>query len=47
MKLINREVINELLKRAATAPRRRANFNLHPGPEDPVQQVVFSSFIIQ
>jgi cupin fold WbuC family metalloprotein len=40
MKLINREVINELLKRAATTPRRRANFNLHPGPEDPVQRLL-------
>ena len=43
MKLINREVINELLKRATTAPRRRSNFNLHLGPEDPVQRMLVAT----
>jgi cupin fold WbuC family metalloprotein len=43
MKLINPELINELIKRAATTPRRRSNFNLHPVPEDPVQRLLVAA----
>jgi cupin fold WbuC family metalloprotein len=43
MQLINREAIHQLLKRAATAPRRRANLNLHPGPEDPVERLLVAA----
>jgi cupin fold WbuC family metalloprotein len=43
MKLINPELINELIKRASSAPRRRSNFNLHPVPEDPVQRLLVAA----
>jgi hypothetical protein len=34
MKIVTPEVIEELLARAATAPRRRMNLNFHPELSD-------------
>ncbi len=38
MKLVTTALIEELGRQAATAPRRRTNFNLHPQLDDPVQR---------
>ena len=38
MKLIDTALLRELSARAASSPRRRANFNLHHDLEDPVQR---------
>jgi len=43
MKLINRDLITQLLQRAAASPRRRSNFNLHPALEDPVQRLLVAA----
>ena len=43
MKLITQEIINDMIKRAAVAPRRRTNFNLHPVLEDPVQRLLVAA----
>jgi cupin fold WbuC family metalloprotein len=43
MKLINQELINNLIKRAGEGARRRSNFNLHPVPEDPVQRLLVAA----
>jgi cupin fold WbuC family metalloprotein len=37
MKLISRNLIESLLKRAAESPRRRSHYNFHESPADPVQ----------
>lgn len=38
MKLVSNELLAALTLRAQTAPRRRANHNLHPQLDDPVQR---------
>ena len=38
MRLITRELMQELAQEAAASPRRRANLNFHPGLDDPVQR---------
>jgi cupin fold WbuC family metalloprotein len=38
MKTVTAEMIAELLNRAATAPRRRVNLNLHTEPSDPINR---------
>jgi cupin fold WbuC family metalloprotein len=43
MKLINQDLINQLLQRAGSAARRRTNFNLHPALEDPVQRLLVAA----
>ena len=43
MKLINQEIIDELIKRATKGARRRSNYNLHPVPEDPVQRLLVAA----
>jgi cupin fold WbuC family metalloprotein len=43
MKLINKELIDGLIKKATEGTRRRSNFNLHPVPEDPVQRLLVAA----
>ncbi len=43
MKLINQELFDGLIVRAAAAPRRRANHNLHPALDDPVQRLLVAA----
>jgi cupin fold WbuC family metalloprotein len=38
MKIVTTEAIEELLTRAATAPRKRLNLNLHAEPSDPINR---------
>ena len=38
MKIVTTETIAELLTRAATAPRKRLNLNLHAEPSDPINR---------
>jgi cupin fold WbuC family metalloprotein len=38
MKLLDNATLTELLATAADSPRRRANHNIHPVLEDPVQR---------
>jgi cupin fold WbuC family metalloprotein len=38
VKIVTEEAISDLLRRAAAAPRRRLNFNLHAGPDDPINR---------
>jgi len=39
MQLISQQLLDDLVRRARAAPRRRANHNLHPTLEDPVQRL--------
>jgi cupin fold WbuC family metalloprotein len=38
MKIVGRELLDRLTVKAAASPRRRANENLHPALEDPIQR---------
>jgi cupin fold WbuC family metalloprotein len=38
MKHVDDTLLDALTQKAKDSPRRRMNFNLHPGPEDPVQR---------
>jgi len=38
MKLLSAKLLDELALQAAASPRRRAHFNVHAGPADPVQR---------
>lgn len=38
MKVIDQETLSRLSMDAAQRPRRRANMNLHPTPDDPIQR---------
>jgi cupin fold WbuC family metalloprotein len=39
MKQIDSKLLDELTAKAATSPRKRAHYNLHPVLEDPVQRL--------
>ncbi len=43
VKLINRPLLEELSRKAAAAPRRRANHNLHPTLNDAVQRLCIAA----
>lgn len=43
MKLINRELIDQTLEKAAASERRRTNFNLHESPHDSVQRYLIAT----
>jgi cupin fold WbuC family metalloprotein len=45
MKLIDRALIDGLVRNAAASARRRSNFNLHPTPADPVQRLLVATKI--
>jgi cupin fold WbuC family metalloprotein len=40
MKQIDTAILDELIEKARNAPRKRMNYNLHPGPDDPVQRLL-------
>ena len=39
MKQIDNTILDALTEKAKNAPRKRMNYNLHPGPADPVQRL--------
>ncbi len=39
VKQIDNKILDDLSAQAAASPRKRANYNLHPGLEDPVQRL--------
>jgi cupin fold WbuC family metalloprotein len=39
MKQIDNKILDTLSAQAAASPRKRAHYNLHPGPDDPVQRL--------
>lgn len=39
MKQIDNTILAALVEKAKHAPRKRMNYNLHPGPDDPVQRL--------
>jgi cupin fold WbuC family metalloprotein len=43
VKLINRELIDQTLEKAAASERRRTNFNLHNSPDDSVQRYLIAT----
>lgn len=45
MKYVDKVIIEELLKKAADNPRRRAHHNLHTSPEDPIQRLCVGACI--
>jgi cupin fold WbuC family metalloprotein len=44
MKIVDRQTIASLLRRAASAPRKRMNLNLHPEPSDPTNRFINAGF---
>jgi len=45
MKLIDRELIDGLIRQATASARRRSNFNFHPAPADAVQRLLVAAKI--
>ena len=43
MKLINKELIDQTLRKAAASDRLRTNFNLHDSPDDSVQRYLIAT----
>ena len=43
MKLLNKELIDQTLKKAASSDRLRTNFNLHDSPDDSVQRYLIAT----